>query len=189
MRVLKFSIAAIVFFSVLLCAQSDEVKKMPGYFEFGNLASLDSGDEGTEVLIEEYLLKMVAKMSRREDKDLSALLEGLKLVKVNTFSVTDENEKDIKDKVKSIQTSLTRNNWDRIVRVREKGQDMNVYLKSDKQNKIDGLVVAGLGENKEAIFINIVGNIDLETIGKLGDKFDIPSLGDINKEKKNKAEQ
>ena len=35
----------------------------------------------------------------------------------------------------------------------------------------------------EAVFVNIVGDINLETIGKLGAKFDIPALDQINGKK------
>ena len=35
-------------------------------------------------------------------------------------------------------------------------------------------------DTHKAGFVNIVGNIDLETIGELSDKFDIPSISDLN---------
>ena len=184
MKTLNILFAIIIFFSIVLCAQDDDVKKLPGYFDFGNLESLDQGEEGTEVFIEEYLLKMVAKLSSKEDKELADLLNGLKLVKVNTLEVTKKNEKEIKNRINSMQSSLKNNNWERIVRIREKGEDMSVYLKTDKNSKINGLVVAGVEGDGNAIFVNIVGDIDLETIGKLSDKFDIPSLSEIHKNKK-----
>ena len=181
MKTLKIITAFIICISFMTFAQSDDVKKLPGYFDFGNIGSLDQGDEGTEVFIEEYLLKMVAKLTKSEDEALSDLLNGLKLVTVNTFKVNQKNMDGIRDKVSSIQQSLEKKNWDKIVRVREKGEDISVYLKTDKSSKINGLVVAGFDDEDQAIFINIVGDINLETIGKLGDKFDIPTLNDIKK--------
>jgi hypothetical protein len=183
MKTLKHVMALIIFFSAFLLAQDDVIKKNPGYFDFGDLSSFDQGEEGAEVNIEEHLLKMVAKMSANEDKQLAELLNGLKLIKVNTFEVNDKNKSVIKKKITSVQNSLSDSKWDKIVRIREKGEDVSVFLKTDRNNKINGLVVAGIMEKGQAVFVNIVGDIDLEAIGKLGDKFDIPSLGDLNKKK------
>ena len=33
--------------------------------------------------------------------------------------------------------------------------------------------------NKEAVFVNIIGNIDPEQLGKLSGQFNIPKLSDI----------
>ncbi|MFO7444879.1 MAG: DUF4252 domain-containing protein [Ignavibacteriaceae bacterium] len=185
MKTLKILTVIIIFLSITLYAQDNNIEKHPGYFEFGELSSLDQGEEGAEIFIEEHLLKMVAKFSKHEDEELAALLNGLKLVKVNTFEVSDRNAKALKDKLNSIQTTLKNNKWDRIIRIRENGEDMNVFLKTDRNKNINGLVIAGVGSDEKAIFVNIVGDIDLEAIGKLGEKFDIPSLGNINGKKKN----
>jgi hypothetical protein len=184
MKTLKYAMLLALFLSVMLLAQDDLIKKNPGYYDFGDLSSFDNGEEGAEINIEEHLIKMVAKMSVNEDKQLAELLNGLKLIKVNTFQVNDQNRNDIKKKISSVQSSLSGNKWDKIVRIKEKGEDMSVFLKTDRNNKINGLVVAGIMEKGQAVFVNIVGDIDLEAIGKLGDKFDIPSLNDLKKKNK-----
>jgi hypothetical protein len=183
MKILKYVFALLIFFSAFLLAQDNVVKNNPGYFDFGDLSSFDNGEEGAEVNIEEHLIKMVAKMTAEEDKQLSGLLNGLKLIKVNTFQVDDKNRSAIKKKITSVQNSLSGSKWDKIARIREKGEDMSVFLKTDRNNKINGVVVAGIMDKGQAVFVNIVGDIDLEAIGKLGDKFDIPSLGDLHKKK------
>jgi hypothetical protein len=184
MRILKYVFAAVVFFSVMLCAQDDPIKNEPGYFDFGDFKSISKTDEGTEVNIQEHLIKMVAKMSEEKDKQLAEMLNGIKLIKVNTFPVTNKNRNLITKKIESVQSALSRNNWDNIVRIKQKGENINVSLKTDKNRKITGLVVAGIADKEQAVFVNIVGNIDLETLGKLGDNFNIPSLHGFNKKGK-----
>ena len=63
----------------------------------------------------------------------------------------------------------------------------NVYIKLNNDKKIIGLAVTNFEKGGEAAFVNIVGNIDLSTIGKLGKKFGIPHLEGVNSdnEKKN----
>jgi hypothetical protein len=41
-------------------------------------------------------------------------------------------------------------------------------------------------EGAEATFVNIVGNINMSQLGKLGDKFNFPSMNKMMKEKKDK---
>lgn len=164
-------------------AQKEEVKKMPGYIEFGDLSSLETGDEVVEVLIEENLIKMVSKITKKEDPALSELLYGIHLIKVNAYDVNEENEQKIKDKVKSLETNLTKKDWQQIVKVRDKNETAHVFIKTQGEDNIIGLFVMAVDKNDQAAFVNIVGKIDLETIGRLGEKFDIPSLGKITDEK------
>ena len=44
--------------------------------------------------------------------------------------------------------------------------------------------MTSLEKSGEAAFVNIVGTIDLKTIGKLGKKFDIPQLEGIKDDEK-----
>ncbi len=97
------------------------------------------------------------------------------------FQVDQANEKNVQSKITEMDKQLVAKNWDRIVKSRQKGEFVNVYIKQDSNKKIAGLVVMVLENRGEAAFINIVGNIDLEQIGQLGHKFNIPSLGDIDK--------
>ena len=166
---------------VLLCAQQKDYSGEPGYVDFGDLTQFEKDDNITEVYLDEKLLQMVSKMSKEEEKGASEFLSGLKLIKVNVFQVDQANEKNVQSKITEMDKQLVAKNWDRIVKSRQKGEFVNVYIKQDSNKKIAGLVVMVLENRGEAAFINIVGNIDLEQIGQLGHKFNIPSLGDIDK--------
>lgn len=178
-------LTALLAASVLMFAQDDKnYVNEPGYVNFGDLTPYEKGEEVTEVFVEQNLLKMVAKMSKKEDPALSSLLEGIKLVKVNSFKVQDNQRKDLVGRLDGIDKQLSGKNWNRIVKVRGTKEYTNVYLKPTTDgNSFEGLVVATMEESGEVALVNIVGKIDLDTIGKLSDQFDIPAL---NKTKKNK---
>lgn len=161
-------------------AQKNDYSSEPGYIDFGDFESLESGEMVAEVIIEEHLLRMVAKMARNEDEELYNLLSGLKLVKVSAFTVTEENEKKIQSKIDNINDQLNNSDWDRIVRFRDKEESANVYIRVEGEDSIVGLVVATYDKYGEAAFVNIVGDINLETIGRLGNKFDVPGLDHIS---------
>lgn len=181
MKTLISTITLLLFLaSINLFAQEQDYSKEPGYINFGDLVSLEDGEEVTEILIEEKLLRLVSKFTN-DDEDLSKLIGGLKLIKVNTFEVTPSNANQLLKRADALDKELMNKKWDRIVKTKSKGEVSNIYLKTGKNDEFVGLTVVSIESEGEAAFVNIVGRIDLETIGKLGDKFDIPALDDIKK--------
>jgi hypothetical protein len=179
----KLAVLLVLFFSTAAIAQNKDYSNEPGYVDFGNLANFETEDMATEVILEDYLLKMVSKITKNEDNDLSELIGGLKLIRVNAFEVNAENEGVLTDKVGKVDSELLGDGWDRIVKSRSKSESAYVYIKTDRSDNIFGLVVMAIDGNGEAVFVNIVGDINLETISKLGSKFDIPALDQINGKK------
>ena len=162
-----------------LMAQED-YSKYAGFANFGDLEALQDGEMVTEILIEEKLLRMVAKFTN-DDEELSDLIGGLKLIKVNTFEVTPSNSEELMSRAKSIEKDLMSKNWDRIVKTKSKDEVVNVYIKTVGEEEFVGLTVVTVDGEGEAAFVNIVGNINMDALGKLGKKFDIPGIGDIQK--------
>ena len=162
-----------------LMAQEKDYSGYAGFANFGDLTALQDGEMVTEILIEEKLLRMVAKFTK-DDEELSDLIGGLKLIKVNTFEVTPSNSEELMDRAKSIDKDLMAKNWDRIVKTKSRGEVANVYIKTAGEDEFVGITVVTVDEGGEAAFVNIVGSINMDTLGKLGQKFDIPGLDDIN---------
>lgn len=167
-------------------AQKNDYTNYKGFVDFGNLEQFETGEEVTEVLIEEHLIRMVAKLATNDEPELSSVLDGIKLIKVHSFEISKENEGKLSSKVKEIDKTLMNKGWDRIVRTKSKEETVNVYILANNEEKIEGLVVASFEKDGDATFVNIVGDINLETIGELGSKFDIPTIGGIHEEKESK---
>ncbi len=189
-------ILTILLFSAMSAFAQDKTdySSEPGYVDFGNLSKYMTGDNVKEINLDANLLKMLSKMGGEDDSDFKGVVGGLKLIKVNSFGLTAANEKEINEQIASIDKSLMSKKWQRIVKVKEKGEYTNVYVlpSSDYENFL-GLCVTsvdtkGKGDKKapEATFVNIVGNINMAQLGKLGDKFHIPSMGKMKKEKEEK---
>ena len=180
---IKIFMLLIISFSLSVFAQDKEnYSNEPGYVDFGNLTSFMKSDNVTEVNIEGYLMKMVSNLTEKSDPELSRMLSGLKLIKVYSFDANAKNSDQLMNKIDQIDNSLTNKNWDRIVKVRSPKENTNVYIKTTPDQKtIVGLVVTSLEKDGDSAFINIVGNIDMDALGRLGSKFDIPSLENIHK--------
>ncbi|PID56958.1 MAG: hypothetical protein CR986_09785 [Ignavibacteriae bacterium] len=182
-KLIKITVAIFFIAFISISAQSDDYSKYPGYANFGNLSALEDGEEITEILIEEKLLRMVAKFTQ-DDEELSDMIGGLKLIKVNTFKVTTNNEQQLIQKAKLIDKDLISKRWDRIVKNKSKDNVTNVYVKTKSDEDFEGLTVVSINKNGEASFVNIVGKINVDALGKLGAKFDIPGVDNIKKNKK-----
>jgi len=188
MKVKILLIHAIILIAALTYGQKNDYSKYKGYVDFGNLEKFETSEEVVEIVIEEHLLKMVSKLAGNNEPELSSVLEGIKLIKVHTFGVSEDNYTELVDIVKNLNKKLVKNGWDRIVKTRSRDEVVSVFILTSNEESIDGLVVTSVKKGSEAAFVNIVGDINLETIGELSDKFDIPSIGNLNDKKHNDKE-
>ncbi len=165
-------------------AQDYDYSQYPGFVDFGNLEQFENSEESTEVLINQNLLKMVAKMGShmdingKRDSSFAEMVGGLKLIRVNVFGIDSTKTKSVFKLLSKINRELLRKGWDRLVRQKSKDERTNVFIKTDHNSVIQGLVVTSV-DKSEATFVNIVGKIDLEKLGELSSNFDIPNLGDV----------
>ena len=159
-----------------LFAQQTELKKEPGFFEFSQLSSLRSGEMISEVYLEEPLLKMVAGMTGESEEGVGNLIAGLKLVKVQEFMVDEKEIEKVEKTIESMDAELQNLKWQRIIKSRNKGIFANVYVKPSSDEGYAGLVITSLDGKGKVSFVNIVGKIDLESIGKLSKQFNLPKV-------------
>lgn len=176
----KYLTVLLFLFALSLTAQQKDFTKEPGYVDFGELAEFETGEAVTEVYIDETLLQMVAKMTKEKEPEMADLLNGLKLVKVNSYEISDENETEILNRMENIAQKLNGTKWQRMVKRKAKDETVYVFVRTGNTEKFTGLVVLAFDKPGEAAFINIVGDIDLASIGKLSNKFDIPALNKMN---------
>lgn len=185
-NLIKLFAVALLLLSSAVYAQEADYSKEPGFVDFGDVSAFENEDTFVEVILNERLLRMVSKLSKHEDEELANLISGLKLIKVNALTITKENKKLVDEKIKSVEKQLKSKNWEKIVMAKSKGDKALVYVKADKDDNLVGLAVTAYEESGEVAFVNVVGKIDLESIGRLSEKFDIPSLDNIHDGKRDK---
>lgn len=133
--------------------------------------------ETVDVSIDEKLLHLTANFfgNDPDDKEIKALISGLKGIYVKSFEFEHEGEYSAAD-VETIRTQLKSSAWTRVVGVvSKKDGDIEVYLMSNG-NEIGGLAVLSI-EPKELTVVNIIGPIDIAKLATLEDQFGIPDLG------------
>jgi len=175
----------VLILSIAASAQED-YSKYPGYVDLSDIETFKDSEATVEVFITKPLLSLVAAAtSSSEDPSFSNLLKNLALIRVETFNVQEKETEKVKKIIQKVSKKLTKEKWSRIVKVKEKDELVEIYIKPNKE-KIAGLLVMSLEPDNEAVFVNIVGTIDMDQLGKLSRKFDIPQLDSLGTTKQGK---
>lgn len=142
----------------------------PGYVDLGKFTPAD-GCEYVEVNLQPSILKFASMFVGKEDRQAAELLRNLKQVRVNVVGYNDATRAETADHVAAIRRELTAQGWEQIVTVRHspKDEDVAIYVKPHGDDAIAGLVVTVIDASKrEAVVVNIVGNLKPEQLANLG---------------------
>ena len=173
-RIISFLTAVALLCGSGLNAQSD-VESNPGYFDFSDFMTLNSKGAKVEVNLNKPLLKLATTLVRNESPEAADLTRGLQMVRVRVYSVTDENREGFAQSVRDITEKLNGDQWDQLVRVNDGDSNVGIFARMPSDEAIFGLVIS-VAEKDEAVFINIVGDIELDSIADLGRHLDLPGL-------------
>jgi hypothetical protein len=164
-------------------AADPDVSRLPGFVDgaaFCDLAGEDS--EVVEVHLGPSLLSALAK-GAADSKEGAALLSGLRSISACVVDLEGDKDRTAKASklVADAEARLERQGWERLARVREKGERVNVFVLNDN-DVIRGLTILIIDRDEgQTVFVNLAGTIDLAKIGEIGDTLDVPGL-DVLKE-------
>jgi hypothetical protein len=135
--------------------------------------------DSTEVTLDGALLRQAAKFLSNEGDEAQAkkVVAGLKGIYVRSFEFKKAGEY-TKEDVDAFRAQIHAPEWQKVVDThsKEDGEDTEVYLKNGAGDTIEGLTIIS-AEPKELTLVNIVGTIDLASLGALGGHFGIPDVG------------
>lgn len=187
-NIIRSSLAAATL-SLAFITVSHAANAESGYIDMGQFASSESG-KFVEVNLSPGLLKFVAKIAAAKEPEAAALIGNLRQVRVNVVSLDDKNRASTIEQINTVRRKLANQGWTQIVSVREKegGDNVDIHVKQNADESIDGLVVTVIDRKGEAVFVNIVGNITAEQLGVIAEKFDIDPLRKVHAKLGHKAE-
>lgn len=158
-----------------------------GYVDFGKLPNSPTGGQFVEVNVNSNIINMVAKLTQKSQPDVADLIRGLQGIRVNVIGLSDDNREEMQERVKAIRQQLDTGGWDKVVSSQDKNQDVGVYLKTRGPDAVEGVVVTVLDGRKQAVLINVVGDIAIDKLGMLGEKFNIDPLKKVGDSVKHKG--
>lgn len=149
-----------------------------GQIDFADL-STHYGEPKVEINLSASLMKIVGSFADNGDPELANVLSKLESIKVRVYSLNGELDK-ANSTIDRVSRELKTDKWETLVTVNnnEDNQKVRIFSKSTG-DVIDGVVVMVVSPEKEggeAVFINIVGEIDPEQIGKVAKTLNV----DIN---------
>ncbi len=151
----------------------------PGYVDPTRIEELVRSEATLEVNLSGSLLRMVAEAAREDDRGLYDLLSKIRGLYVRGYTLTGDDAAAISARFNDVARSLSASGWERVVRVREGDETVHVLVKA-LDDRIQGLavLVSSPGEN-ETVFVNIVGEIRPEEIGRIGRRFRIEAIDNL----------
>jgi hypothetical protein len=151
----------------------------------------DKTDEVVTVTLGQDLLKMASGLLAN-DKDPEArgvkeAVSGLQQILVRSYKFKKDGEYSPSD-VDRIYAQMKGPGWSQILEAREKTERTTIHLKT-AGNSMGGMIIVAASP-RELTVVSLLGNIDMEKLGKLSGNFGIPEVKDSKKtggEKSTKA--
>ncbi len=166
-KILTACVTALMALPVM--AQEDALKDYPGYVDFGELSAV-FGEPSVQISVGESLLGLVSSLSASEDPEAAELFNRLNGVRVSVFE-TDSMADGAVDLVKDVSSRLSDRGWEAVVTVNSKDEQVRVFMMIN-DDQVEGITVMAI-EETEAVFVNVIGSINPEELGKVMENFDI----------------
>ena len=131
----------------------------PGEITFDDL-SKTYGEAKVEINLNRQLIGLVSSFSRNGDPEVAEILNGLQQITVRVYKMNNSVEAAYQA-VEQVAKKIRKEDWLPLVSVNNNEQKVRIFSRSTNE-KMDGLVVMVVDAKKggEAVFINIVGEID-----------------------------
>lgn len=164
------AVASLLFTASLRAADSP-----PGLVNFGKFTKPTNG-ELVEINLSNDMIAMAMQLAGKGQPDFAEALGGLHSIRVSVVGLDDQNREEVTARMKTVRGELDAGGWQPIVRVQEKKEDVGIYIKMRGKEAIEGVVITVLDGRKEAVFINVAGDIKMDKLAALGDKLNIGAL-------------
>ena len=121
------------------------------------------------------MLNFVGMMSASDSPETSEMISKLKGIRVQIYGteqIADGADLDVAmNQFSQVKSDLKSDGWEPIVSINEDDERVLVYMKSVKGN-MEGMTVMVVDE-EEAVFVNIIGQLNPAELGKVMDSFDV----------------
>jgi hypothetical protein len=173
---------------MIACLAALPVLAAPQQFQFNLDAVAAKSSQHVDVSLNASTLQFAAKFLDGDDPDeakVRKLIEGIEGIYVRHYNFKSAGVWTQTD-LEPIRTQLHAPEWMKIVGATntEDGGNTEVWLHLSL-NRTIGVAIVATGP-KEVTVVNIVGNIDLESLAKLGGHFGVPKVKPADKSRKEK---
>ena len=180
-RLFQISIIILAILAGNLSAQSTrDVTKLPGYINLDKIKIPKSAEEVTDISIGPGLLSLISRVA--SDSSEKKSFSGILSIRVKSFEIDSTISGKVLKSIKEIIRKIEKENWETIVKVKDKNEITNISIKVVKGKPV-GLLIISYDTDGEVTLANVCGEkIDLSAIKNIGMGFDDYSdkLDDFN---------
>jgi hypothetical protein len=156
-------------------AQEDALRDLPGYVDFGEMNSI-YGEPRVNISIGGALLGFVSALASNEEPEAAAIFSKLKGVRISVYATGGDTAAAL-GQVNRVKNLLGAAQWSPVVQVNEEGEQVQIFMKMDGE-VMDGLTLMAV-DSEEAVFINVIGQIDPSELAHVMDRFKVKVNGDL----------
>lgn len=151
-------LGAIIFFAGQLAAADH-----PGSVDFESFAEFGN-ETVVDVRIGGWLMGLV-RQAAEDEEDLD-VLRTVKEVQIRVVEVDDRDMGALREKANYFMGQLSSDGWEELVTVNGEDDFVRIVVKGD-ESSLDGVTIIALGDDDEAVFVNITGSIKPEQVAQL----------------------
>jgi|GEM_PF-1476558 len=155
----------------------------PGYVDFEALGLVaGEGEESLRISLYGPILRLVAEATKGDEPGFSEILEKLRAIRADIFDVPPGSQEQLRRRTIEVAHRLQGRGWQTVLEVRSGDGDLSFIQTRTDGDRISGLAVMFIEPDGSAGFINIVGEVSPEELGRLGRTFDIEPLEQMGRE-------
>lgn len=174
---MKYLLAALLL-ALAFSANGQALTDQPGYVDFGELTGLGLEPQ-VEVSLGSALIGFLVAAAEDEDPELAKTLGRLKSIRLNVFELPEQDVASVKARVNTLVGNLKADAWEPAVSINSEDSTIHMYMKTSG-DKVAGMTVMMIDSSGEAVFMNIVGEIDPTQLGKVAARFGVDADIDFN---------
>jgi hypothetical protein len=162
----KLSVLMCAVFVMLVAFGGAHAFAQSGYYPIEEMGIFAPGDLEIDVDLSGAMLKVAAGAMENQDESLAELVANLERVRVQVGVPSKMDAATLARKMADAQTTLGGAGWQKILSVEEGSEQVYLYA-VESAGKIAGLTAFANEGGEEVVVVNIVGDIDPQTLGRL----------------------
>ncbi|NJN64126.1 MAG: DUF4252 domain-containing protein [Acidobacteria bacterium] len=171
-------------------AQTDaEVRAHPGFVDGAVFATaVNDGAACTEIAIKGPVLRGISRKLLETAPDAAKALN--EIVAIHAVIIEDlapTQSSTLRAKAEQVLAKLAGAGWERVARVREKQELVEILLRYEGDDRVVGLTIVSTAQS-EFSFVNIAGRIDVAKLAAIGEAVHLPGLDVVDQQKEGRED-
>jgi hypothetical protein len=150
----------------------------PGYYPIEEMGIFSAGDLEVDVDVSGAMIQVAAGAMEGQDESLAELVANLERVRVQVGSPSGVDAAGVAKSMDEAGARLASAGWQKILSVEEQTEKVHFYA-LERDGRIAGITGFVNDGGEEVVVINIVGDIDPHTLGRVlahAGEFDLEQL-------------